>query len=251
MCAGSVLVPIQLILSADFPSFFEVTNNKRCTKFDPNTRSDNFSIDTSIWARKFNCFWRVFGDFLFFCPKLALFFWGYEKTSSSYHVQSLRRTGAKSRAKRACTVMDGAPRASVRPSLSDAPAKLYAVSELACERGMGRRKAVERKQLHKWCPIAEQIGHHLPSPAFFRVLKGNKSNFLPLIFWREKFRLKNLLIFGSKIHVWDDFETKIGNLNLEDFQVVRWRFNAFLGWKWVIFRKYDFYDISGVHLDKK
>ena len=95
MCAGSVLVPIQLILSADFPSFFEVTNNKRCTKFDPNTRSDNFSIDTSIWARKFNCFWRVFGDFLFFCPKLALFFWGYEKTSSSYHVQSLRRTGAK------------------------------------------------------------------------------------------------------------------------------------------------------------
>ena len=33
--------------------------------------------------------------FFFFCPKLALFFWGYEKTSSSYHVQSLRRTGAK------------------------------------------------------------------------------------------------------------------------------------------------------------
>ena len=173
-----------------------------------------------------------------FCSFLALF--GIFSLSS-FHVQSLRRTGAKSRAKRACTVMDGAPRASVRPSLSDAPAKLYAVSELACERGMGRRKAVERKQLHKWCPIAEQIGHHLPSPAFFRVLKGNKSNFLPLIFWREKFRFKNLLIFGSKIHVWDDFEWKFGNLNLEEFQVVRWRFDAFLGWKWVIFSKVRFF----------
>ena len=81
-----------------------------------------------------------------FCSFLALF--GIFSLSS-FHVQSLRRTGAKSRAKRACTVMDGAPRASVRPSVSDAPAKLYAVSELACERGMGRRKAVERKQLHK------------------------------------------------------------------------------------------------------
>ena len=130
-----------------------------------------------------------------FCSFLALF--GIFSLSS-FHVQSLRRTGAKSRAKRACTVMDGAPRASVRPSLSDAPAKLYAVSELACERGMGRRKAVERKQLHKWCPIAEQIGHHLPSPAFFRVLKGNKSNFLPLIFWREKFRFKTCWFWGLK-----------------------------------------------------
>ena len=130
-----------------------------------------------------------------FCSFLALF--GIFSLSS-FHVQSLRRTGAKSRAKRACTVMDGAPRASVRPSLSDAPAKLYAVSELACERGMGRRKAVERKQLHKWCPIAEQIGHHLPSPAFFRVLKGNKSNFLPLIFWREKFRFKSCWFFSVK-----------------------------------------------------
>ena len=110
-----------------------------------------FLIKKLIFSRFFALFLALFGIF----------------SLSSFHVQSLRRTGAKSRAKRACTVMDGAPRASVRPSVSDAPAKLYAVSELACERGMGRRKAVERKQLHKWCPIAEQIGHHLPSPAFF------------------------------------------------------------------------------------
>ena len=127
-----------------------------------------------------------------FCSFLALF--GIFSLSS-FHVQSLRRTGAKSRAKRACTVMDGAPRASVRPSVSDAPAKLYAVSELACERGMGRRKAVERKQLHKWCPIAEQIGHHLPSPAFFRVLKGNKSNFFALIFLAGKILVQINTIF--------------------------------------------------------
>ena len=180
-----------------------------------------------------------------FCSFLALF--GIFSLSS-FHVQSLRRTGAKSRAKRACTVMDGAPRASVRPSVSDAPAKLYAVSELACERGMGRRKAVERKQLHKWCPIAEQIGHHLPSPAFFRVLKGNKSNFLPLIFWREKFRFKSCWFFSVKfmfgmilsensgIWIWRNFRSLDGVL------MHFWAENE------SFFEKYDFSDISGVHI---
>lgn len=87
-----VLVPIRLVLSADFPSFLR----SQITKIVPtsiltlvlitflSTPFNGFGLENSI----------VFGDFLF-CPKLALFFWGYEKTSSSYHVQSLRRTGAK------------------------------------------------------------------------------------------------------------------------------------------------------------
>ena len=64
MCAGSVLVPIQLILSADFPSFLRSQITNVVQSFDPNTRSDNFSIDCLNGFGLENSI--VFGDFLFF-----------------------------------------------------------------------------------------------------------------------------------------------------------------------------------------
>ena len=87
-----VLVPIRLVLSADFPSFLRSQVTKIVTTSMLTLVLITFLSTPSMdLGSKIQLFLEIF----FFCSKLALFFWGYEKTSSSFHVQSLRRTGAK------------------------------------------------------------------------------------------------------------------------------------------------------------
>ena len=134
--------------------FFQVHNNRRCIKFDPHTRLATLGrLPQLIWAR----YSIVLASF---CRKLALFEVGNFKLFPRPKFEAHWRKN-------------------VALSLASKPVWRHLastwVSPFSVKRPKEERFPAERKQLHskgKWCPIAEQIGHHLPSPAFLQW-KGN------------------------------------------------------------------------------